>query len=573
MKGQRGQKKVVLIHDATKSDNICWAAARWVPRGFNLKPGDELIVLGVVKHFSHSSHKQVNYFFGCSRKLSSVFRYNHLNMEEELARKKEQYNKHIEMKTFLKQCEMEKVRFRLELQAGSSRKIVAANAARDLGATWVILDREMKKQKQYFIENLSCGLSRIKRNCSIDLLRGPILRRNRTSILYDEMVPGETWEEFPSPFSNIDVDSSISKSKPNSLELLEEGNIQTSSQGSGSRKSLYQMLEAVKIGDAERSGSINPSKKQKKHQGGRELFVEINGRDEFFKNYKCSVCNNRRPKMGWYRDFSYDELYEATNRFNVKNYLSEGGFGYVYKGELRNGLKIAVKQYKTGSIQGEKEFKAEVDVLKKARHQNLVTLLGSCSEAKNNETPLTWDKRIKVALGAAKGLEYLHSKNIIHRDMNSNNILITHDHEALLGDFGLAKVQHDESFHASNNSLVGTVGYFAPEYAESGELSTKTDVYSFGVVLLQIITGLPVLNNTLGDRSLIGWALPLLEEKNYPDLVDKTIMDSYDIHQLYCMVKVAEKCLSTAPDDRCTMKEITMGLSDTIGEGDYYGLE
>ncbi|GAA0140881.1 hypothetical protein LIER_02151 [Lithospermum erythrorhizon] len=546
-----------------------------------------LELYGCILHFISA-----NYQVGCSRKLSSVFRYNHVNMEEELARKKEQYNKHIEMKTFLKQCEMEKVRFRLELQAGSfssdTMKIVAANAARDLGATWVILDREMKKKKQYFIENLSCGLSRIKRNCSIDLLRGPILRRNRTSILYDEMVPGETWEEFPSPFIPF-----AGKSKPNSLGLLEEGNIQTSSQGSGSRKSLYQMLEAVKIGDAERSGSINPSKKQKKHQGGRELFVEINGRDEFFKNYKCSVCNNRRPKMGWYRDFSYDELYEATNRFNVKNYLSEGGFGYVYKGELRNGLKIAVKQYKTGSIQGEKEFKAEVDVLKKARHQNLVTLLGSCSEgsrrllvyeyvcngsldqhlAKNNETPLTWDKRIKVALGAAKGLEYLHSKNIIHRDMNSNNILITHDHEALLGDFGLAKVQHDESFHASNNSLVGTVGYLAPEYAESGELSTKTDVYSFGVVLLQIITGLPVLNNTLGDKSLIGWALPLLEEKNYPDLVDKTIMDSYDIHQLYFMVKVAEKCLSTAPDDRCTMKEIAMGLSDTIGEGDYYGLE
>ncbi|KAK9154562.1 hypothetical protein Sjap_002042 [Stephania japonica] len=160
---------------------------------------------------------------------------------------------------------------------------------------------------------------------------------------------------------------------------------------------------------------------------------------------------------------------------------------------------------------------------------------------------------MKIALGAAKGLNYLHENNIIHRDMRSSNILVTHDHKPLLGDFGLARTQQGELDHSLENRLVGTFGYLAPEYVESGKASTKTDVYSFGVVLLELITGLKSIDKKLEERSLIAWARPLLKKRKYPDLIDPRILDSHDFHQLFWMVQVAERCLRKDPDRRLSM--------------------
>ncbi|KAK6163139.1 hypothetical protein DH2020_002980 [Rehmannia glutinosa] len=495
------------------------------------------------------------------------------------------------------------VKVSVEVAAGSSRKVAAVRAAKRLGATWIILDREMKKDKQYFMDRLSCGISSMKSNNTVVELRGPIMEH----VSYDEMIPSHSWEDLsPSKSPGAQGTISCKEISYSSRPLLAD------SQKVGSTSSLMETKHSpVLVQDIENTMSTKytiledkspcqalKSLRNDQNEACRTLknpdlqyILNVGGSNgidrnklEEFENSICSVCKNRRPKVGLQRDFTYVELHEATKGFSRKNFLSEGGFGFVFKGKLKDGLKIAVKQHKAASLQGEKEFKSEVHVLSQARHQNLVVLLGSCTEGSHrllvyeyvcngsleehlsddSPLPLNWEQRIKIAMGAAKGLAYLHEHNIVHRDMRPGNILITHDHESLLGDFGLAKAQQDDTAHSSG--VVGTLGYVAPEYAESGKMSTKTDVYSFGVVLLQLITGLRTTDEIPGGKSLVGWAKPLLETKNYPDLIAKRILDSHDVYQLYLMVLVAEKCLKKDPDNRWTMEQVVHNLN-CIKEG------
>ncbi|KAJ1376854.1 Serine-threonine/tyrosine-protein kinase, catalytic domain [Sesbania bispinosa] len=170
--------------------------------------------------------------------------------------------------------------------------------------------------------------------------------------------------------------------------------------------------------------------------------------DEQLKDYVCSVCENRRPKFELMKEFTYAELHEATNGFSPKNYLSEGGFGSVYKGMLK-GLKIAVKQHKCASLQGEKEFKSEVNALSKALHENVVMLLGSCSEGNN---------RLLVYEFVCNGSLDQHLSEYSRKPL-------TWPDRIKLGDFGLARTEQMDSIYSTD--VVGTLGYLAPEYAES----------------------------------------------------------------------------------------------------------
>ncbi|XP_072996642.1 probable serine/threonine-protein kinase PBL23 [Typha latifolia] len=338
----------------------------------------------------------------------------------------------------------------------------------------------------------------------------------------------------------------------------------------------------------ERAANINHSSIPNSCRMDMEMnaskIEEIKLENDMLENRKCKNCGNERPKIKTTRTFSYTELHTATNGFSTKNFLSEGGFGSVYKGELEDGQWVAVKQHKHASLQGEKEFKAEVQVLSKARHENVVMLLGSCSEgshrllvyeyvcngsldihlSRNSSDCLSWTERMKITLGTARGLNYLHQNNIIHRDMGPNNILLTHEYDPLLGDFGLARTQENEFDKPSENKVVGTFGYLAPEYAERGRVSTKTDVYSFGVVLLELITGQTIKDRNFQEPSLVEWAIPLLKEGKYPELIDERILESHDVHQLFWIVSVAETCLRRNPDKRPSMEMVEYKLRKYI---------
>ncbi|KAJ6409732.1 hypothetical protein OIU84_009265 [Salix udensis] len=260
--------------------------------------------------------------------------------------------------------------------------------------------------------------------------------------------------------------------------------------------------------------------------------------------------------------FSYEELAAATEGFSQAKLLGQGGFGYVHKG-------------------------AEVEIISRVHHRHLVSLVGYCIAGEQkllvyefvpNSTlafhlhgkgrpTMDWPSRLKIALGSAKGLAYLHEDchpRIIHRDIKATNILLDCNFEAMVADFGLAKLSSDTCTHVSTR-VMGTFGYLAPEYASSGKLTEKSDVFSFGVMLLELITGrLPVDVSGDMDDSLVEWATPLcakaLEDGNYDELIDPALEGNYNPHEVACMISCAGASVSYSAKRRPKMSQIVRAL-------------
>lgn len=288
--------------------------------------------------------------------------------------------------------------------------------------------------------------------------------------------------------------------------------------------------------------------------------------------------------------FRYEELQEATNGFAEQNLLGEGGFGAVYKGYLADGTVVAVKQLKIGGGQGDREFRAEVETISRIHHRHLVSLVGYCiSENKrllvydyvpndtlhfhlhgNGGAVMNWPTRLKIAMGAARGIAYLHEDchpRIIHRDIKSSNILLDENFEARVSDFGLAKLALDANTHVTTR-VMGTFGYMAPEYASSGKLTEKSDVYSFGVVLLELITGRKPVDTSqpLGEESLVEWARPLLsralESKDFQHLTDPGLDKSYVDSEMFRMIEAAAACIRHSSAKRPQMGQVVRSLEN-----------
>ncbi|KAL8537719.1 hypothetical protein ACS0TY_012749 [Phlomoides rotata] len=304
----------------------------------------------------------------------------------------------------------------------------------------------------------------------------------------------------------------------------------------------------------------------------------------------CSICQHKAPEFGkppkW---FTYAELELATGGFSQANFLAEGGFGSVHRGLLPDGQAIAVKQHKLASSQGDQEFCSEVEVLSCAQHRNVVMLIGFCIEDGRRllvyeyicnrsldshlygrlQDTLSWTARHKIAVGAARGLRYLHEECrvgcIVHRDMRPNNILITHDFEPLVGDFGLARWQPDGETGVETR-VIGTFGYLAPEYAQSGQITEKADVYSFGVVLVELITGRKAVDlaRPRGQQCLTEWARPLLETYAIDELIDPRLRSNYTEYQVNCMLHAASLCLRRDPDVRPRMSRVLRILEGNV---------
>ncbi|KAJ7519024.1 hypothetical protein O6H91_20G019800 [Diphasiastrum complanatum] len=286
--------------------------------------------------------------------------------------------------------------------------------------------------------------------------------------------------------------------------------------------------------------------------------------------------------IGWGQWFALEDLRAATDGFSENNVVGEGGYGIVYRGQLSDGALVAVKNLLSDRKQAEQEFKVEVDAIGRVRHKNLVHLLGCCVEGTyrilvyeyvNNgnldqwlhgeasqSSCLTWQMRINIALGAAKALAYLHEAlepKVVHRDIKASNILLDHHWNAKISDFGLAKLLGAGKSHVTTR-VMGTFGYVAPEYANTGMLNEKSDVYSFGVLLMEIITGRDPVDycRPVGQVNLVDWFKYMVASQHTEEVVDHQLADKPSDLELKRTMLVALRCVDMNSVNRPTMGHV-----------------
>ncbi|XP_042494083.1 probable LRR receptor-like serine/threonine-protein kinase At5g10290 isoform X1 [Macadamia integrifolia] len=309
----------------------------------------------------------------------------------------------------------------------------------------------------------------------------------------------------------------------------------------------------------------------------RDVFVDVSGKGD------------PRIPIGDLKRFAWRELQLVTDDFSEENVIGKGGFGKVYKGKLADGREIVVKRLT--DCASEATFQSEVEMISVAVHRNLLRLIGFCTtsterllvypfmhnlsvayrlrELKPGEPVLDWPTRKKVALGTARGLEYLHehcNPKIIHRDVKAANVLLDEDFEAVVGDFGLAKLVDVRKTNVTTQ-VRGTMGHIAPEYLSTGKSSERTDVFGYGIMLLELVTGQRAIDFSRleeDDVLLLDYVKKLEREKQLDAIVDRNLNRNSDSQEVKMMIQVALLCTQASPENRPTMSEVVRMLE---GEG------
>ncbi|CAO2835229.1 unnamed protein product [Amaranthus hypochondriacus] len=312
------------------------------------------------------------------------------------------------------------------------------------------------------------------------------------------------------------------------------------------------------------------------------------------------ICDLYEEKGSNLRVFTYSELRIATNDFSRKLKIGEGGFGCVYQGKIKavdgegDPTLVAIKKLNKDGFQGHKQWLAEVQFLGVVEHPNLVKLIGYCAVDgergiqrllvyeympngsledhlfKKSYSALPWERRMQIILGAARGLAYLHEDlevQVIFRDFKTSNVLLDENFKAKLSDFGLAREGPTPGSSHVSTAVVGTHGYAAPDYIETGRLSSKSDVWSFGVVLYEILTGRRSLERSLPkpEQKLLDWVKQFpVDSKKFTKIMDPRLGDQYSLSAARRIAKLADSCLVKGSKDRPTMIEVVDKLKQII---------
>ncbi|KAL1818098.1 hypothetical protein DCAR_0522621 [Daucus carota subsp. sativus] len=293
---------------------------------------------------------------------------------------------------------------------------------------------------------------------------------------------------------------------------------------------------------------------------------------------------------------SLDELNKITGNFGTKALIGEGSYGRVFCGKLSNGTTAAIKKLDTSSEDSDSDFAAQLSRVSRLKNDHFTEMIGYCLEANNRilvyqyatmgslhdilhgrkgvqgaepGPVLSWNQRVKIAYGAARGLEFLHEKvqpPIVHRDVRSSNVLLFDDFVAKIADFSLTNQSSDTAARLHSTRVLGTFGYHAPEYAMTGQITHKSDVYSFGVVLLELLTGRKPVDHTMpkGQQSLVTWATPRLSEDKVKQCVDPKLENDYPPKAIAKMAAVAALCVQYEADFRPNMTIVVKALQPLL---------
>ncbi|XP_057757158.1 serine/threonine-protein kinase PCRK1-like [Arachis stenosperma] len=336
----------------------------------------------------------------------------------------------------------------------------------------------------------------------------------------------------------------------------------------------------------------------------RRSGSELNSQDVSENGSSDSLRRNSTPSFSQrpsnLRVFTVSELKSATKNFSRSVMLGEGGFGCVYYALIKSledpsrKIQVAVKQLSKRGMQGHREWVTEVNVLGVVEHPNLVKLVGYCADddergiqrlliyeympnrsvehhlSHRSETPLSWSRRMKIAQDAARGLTYLHEEmdfQIIFRDFKSSNILLDEKWNAKLSDFGLARLGPSDGLTHVSTAVVGTMGYAAPEYIQTGRLTSKNDVWSYGVFLYELITGRRPIdrNRPRGEQKMLEWIRPYLADgKKFQLILDPRLDKKQVFKPAQKLALIANRCLVRNPKNRPKMSEVLQMVNGLV---------
>ncbi|KAL1332060.1 hypothetical protein HN51_060936 [Arachis hypogaea] len=300
------------------------------------------------------------------------------------------------------------------------------------------------------------------------------------------------------------------------------------------------------------------------------------------------------------RRFTFDEIERATKNFSQEFLLGSGAFGNVYKGNFELEGTLAIKRAHGESFLSVDEFRNEIRLLATVKHRNLIGLVGYCEEPERfgarilvyeyvpngslleymigNKNSLTWKQRVNIAIGAARGIAYLHEgikPSIIHRDLKPSNILLGEGFEAKVSDFGLVKSGPIKDQSHVSSQIKGTPGYLDPAYCSSFHVTKFTDVYSFGVILLQLVSARPAVdtNEVQSKQHIIDWASPSLEKGNVEEIIDANLLCQSEPCNMRVMLKMGQlalRCVVQEPKSRPTMIQVCQELEQALYSEDTF---
>ncbi|KAI4980111.1 hypothetical protein ZWY2020_016864 [Hordeum vulgare] len=323
----------------------------------------------------------------------------------------------------------------------------------------------------------------------------------------------------------------------------------------------------------------------------RENNADVESASFYSSSDKTLVVMRMPQGNGEENKLKFSDILKATNNFDKENIIGCGGYGLVYKAELPDGSKLAIKKLHDEMCLMEREFRAEVDALSMTQHQNLVPLWGYCIQGNSRlliysymengslddwlhnrdddvSSCFDWPTRLKIAQGASLGLSYIHevcNPQIVHRDIKSSNILLDKEFKAYVADFGLARLILSNKTHVTTE-LVGTMGYIPPEYGQAWVATLRGDIYSFGVVLLELLTGmrpLPVLSTS---KELVPWVLEMRSEGKQVEVLDPTLRGTGYEEEMLKVLEVACKCVNHNQFMRPTIMDVVSCLANIDGE-------